>query len=765
MLREAWMKLLHGSLSGELVSHKGKKLYDHLAGAAKLALEILQEHGLKEFEPGVLLAAYTHDLGKAHPDFQKHVKYGGKGVEHSAPSSFFTLSMAGEAEGLSMFDIFLSMEAVRRHHTHIDNWDVISSHWSCQYKSLEKIRKDMNSLIPKWPRSIDQDLWDDLLENTLFDVIPDEGEMFDDWLKLRATLSLLVAGDRMDAIGLCQSRFFDLPRHREFIFPKRGNKMDEWRAYVADICAQNSIKINEPGIYTLTLPTGAGKTNIGLKTAHTIARNLGYRTIIYALPFISIVEQNADFAKRVFDQSAVQEDHSLMLMKSTDEGEKGGYGSNDGKDENWDRLSRLFRYWISPVVVTTMAQLWEAIYSPRASATIDFHRLSRAVVILDEPQGISSHLWRDFGKTMEYISKKWKTAFILMTATQPEIALGVELAPKVEFPFARHRYKFLPEKHALPDLPDILREHVHLPGKSGLVVLNTRRSALEVFRLLEKMVENAPIYMLSRWMSPNHRRETINKIKEHQKAGELHYLVSTQVVEAGVDLDFDWVFRDLGPLDSIIQVAGRCNRSASRDEGTVVIAELFESRENGSSKPFADMVYDSVTLNLTRDLLNGRGEFGDGDVREIVSYYYKELSSRLKPCEIWKRIGRGEWGDYTPLFKNDYGDVPVYVDRDGTLDDLFEELRGMNKALENREFLKSIRNKLEQYAIGVSKKYLTAWSDNVGNFVTDENEKLEFVGDDYCVIRPSGIGCGNEHIYHPVAGFQPIPQTSADDNW
>jgi hypothetical protein len=177
------------------------------------------------------------------------------------------------------------------------------------------------------------------------------------------------------------------------------------------------------------------------------------------------------------------------------------------------------------------------------------------------------------------------------------------------------------------------------------------------------------------------------------------------------------------------------------------------------------MVYDSVTLNLTRDLLNGRGEFADGDVREIVSYYYKELSSRRKSCELWKRIGRGEWGYYTPLFKNDYGDVPVYVDRDGTLDDLFEELRGMNRDLESREFLKSIRNKLEQHAIGVSKKHLTAWSDNVGNFVTDENEKLEFVGDDYCVIRSSGIGCGNEHIYHPVAGFQPLPQTPVDVDW
>jgi CRISPR-associated endonuclease/helicase Cas3 len=353
-----------------------------------------------------------------------------------------------------------------------------------------------------------------------------------------------------------------------------------------------------------------------------------------------------------------------------------------------------------------------------------------------------------------------------MTATQPAIANGterMELAPAMKFPFKRHRYKFLPGKYTVSDLPDLLREHQLLSSKSGLVVMNTKKSALEVFKLLTKELKEAKIYMLSRWMSPQHRREALKKIKQHQKAGELHFLVSTQVVEAGVDLDFDWVFRDLGPLDSIIQVAGRCNRNALRDEGLVLVAEFFNKQESGA-RPFASMVYNDVPLRLTKEILENMPVFGDGDVQNIVADYYKKLLQRLKPCQIWENIKYGRWGEYFPLFEENRYDIPVYVDRDGKLDEWIDKLRNTSKSLENREVLKKLQNKLQQHAIEVSKKYLTAWSDKIGDFVTNESEKLEFCGDDYCIIRPSGIGEGKEYLYHPIAGFQPLSESSQEDD-
>jgi CRISPR-associated endonuclease/helicase Cas3 len=221
--------------------------------------------------------------------------------------------------------------------------------------------------------------------------------------------------------------------------------------------------------------------------------------------------------------------------------------------------------------------------------------------------------------------------------------------------------------------------------------------------------------------------------------------------------------RDFGPLDSIIQVAGRCNRSSLRDEGLVLIAEFFDNGES-RTKSFAGMVYDKVPLHLTKAILEKTSTFGDGDVQNIVADYYKQLLSLLKPCEIWGKIRHGQWGEYTPLFEENHYDMPVYVDRDGMLDKLIFELQNTNKSLQDREDLKKIQNKLQQHAIEVSKKYLSAWSDKIGNFVTNGSEKMEFRGDDYCIIRPSGIGEGEEYIYHSIAGFQPLSRGSREDD-
>jgi CRISPR-associated endonuclease/helicase Cas3 len=635
----------------------------------------------------------------------------------------------------------------------------------------------MKALLPQWPYQADKKAWKNF-QNYIFDITPgdiasDEGEMHELWFRLRTVLSLLVAGDRLDAVNVESANFRALPDYTAPDFP--GNSaMNKWRAGITADCARNAMKISEPGIFTLTLPTGSGKTNIGLLSAHIIARNLGYGTIIYAMPFISIIEQNAAFAEKVFGPAAVQEDHSLMLARDDDD-----ECEADGDDlKNWRRVRRLFRYWNSPVVVTTMVQLWETIFSPRASASIDFHRLSRAVVIMDEPQGISPHLWREFGEALAYLSEKFGTAFIFMTATQPEILKldskdttpnGVkkvqELAPDVTLPFKRHRYKFLSEKYKIADLPNLLKAHVPFYEKSGLIILNTRKSALEAFRLISREIPDASVYMLSSWMTPAHRRSVIQEIKNCQDPSvrKRHYVVSTQVVEAGVDLDFDWVFRDVGPLDSIVQAAGRCNRSALRDEGTIVIAELCDERKDGALKSFAGMIYDQVPLHLTNEILAKRREFDDGDVSEIISAYYKELTGRLEQRKVWENIRCGKWGSYTPLFRKDSFDVQIYVDMDEDLDDLLSELRAIDKSLENRERLKSINNKLQQYAIGVNKNYLSAWLAKIGTFITDSVEKLEPDGDERFIIRISGIGDGDGYIYDKAAGFQPLEGAGDDD--
>ena len=758
--REAWRTLLRGSLNGDLKSHPEKRLIDHLLGTAELARQIVEFHGLEDIAFDVEAAALTHDPGKAAPEFQKYLTGKGKGVNHSLPSSFFTFSL--QQDNADPFDAFFSVEAVRRHHSKIEDWRTSSSFWANYRASQKKIGEDMRALIPQWPCPLNELCWKKFIY-AIDDRYPEDYPFPDYWLRLRSVLSVLVAGDRLDAINVKMMNLQPLPNFKPYPFSsvagvsERRRATDAWRSDVAECCLRNVAEIRSPGLFTLTLPTGAGKTNIGLRIAHTLAKNLGYSTIVYALPFISIVEQNAKFAKDVFGAESVQEDHSLMLAALDDEDEKGEYD----KPGEWKRAQRLFRYWGSPVVVTTMVQLWNTIFNSKAGATIDFHRLRNAVVLMDEPQGIDCHLWPELGKVLTFIHERWGTVFILMTATQPKIFEGTELAPHVCFPFNRHRYRFLKEKHGLKDLPGLLKEHVPaFAERSGMLVFNTRSSARAAYDLLRPILGDAPVFMLSRWMTPKHRRETLKEIKSLEVSGKRHYLIATQVVEAGVDLDFEWAFRDLAPLDSLVQVAGRCNRSGERSDGFVLITSLL----NEKGRPFSAQVYDDVPMDLTQLLLEEFPGFDEQDVQDIVARYYEKISNAIEPKPLWRDIEEGNWGDYTPLFKEMDFDVPVYVDHDGDLDDLLNELMTLDRTLDNRERLKTLNNRLQQYAIGVRKDLLKEWLDRVGNFVGGSSQNpLEQYGD-YCVIRCSGIGEGPDSPYHPEVGFSPCSQGAGLDD-
>ncbi|WP_081839453.1 CRISPR-associated helicase/endonuclease Cas3 [Synergistes jonesii] len=758
MLPDAWKTLLLGSLNGDLESHPGHRLTDHLLESCRLAEALLKQHSLgTRYEKTVVPAAVTHDAAKAQKAFQEHL-HGGKGVEHAAPSAFFSLPLTKDGE---ISDAFITAEAVRRHHTHLQNWNDIKTVWAKD--GFMKWLSEMRLLIPDWEWEGCDAIAEDI-RDFLFDNVPEDGvneaEIAGYWFRLRTTLSLLVAADRMNAVGITYTEFQPLPDFQEKSFIVRG-RVDLWRGETAKECFKNikSLDMTE-GIYTLTLPTGAGKTNIGLRSAHMIAKKLGYETIIYALPFISVVEQNADFAREVFGEDYVQEDHSLALISK--DGREGA--AEKIQEKPWKRLSTLFRYWNSPVITTTMVQLWDAIYNPKATASMDFHRLSRAVVVLDEPQGIDSRHWYEFGKTLSYISKNFGTVFVLMTATQPVMVQEAkELAPKTAFPVSRHGYKFIGSGYQLSELPELLRgDRVDFAEKSGMVVLNTRRAALDAYRVLREFLgENT--YVLSGWMTSEHKRRVIKKIASHIKAGELCHLIATQTVEAGVDLDFEWVFRDVGPLDSIIQAAGRCNRSGLHERGLVMIAEL----NNSSGKPYASMVYDSVTLDTTKEFLHKYPEFDDGEVTAIVEEYYDELTSKIKNNSMWKRIEEGEWEDFTPLFKNEREEVPVYVDN-GRIDTLLAELRNLKPSLENREKIKSLRNELSQYSFGADRKLMNKCRESIveTSIIGGSQTKIEEIGDmEYYIIRRDGIGESDTSVYHTAAGFQPQDEPACDDIW
>lgn len=750
MSPDAITKLLHGSLTGE--SHPGRPLFDHLRGVADLSLELAKLHGILDAEKNELLAqiALTHDIAKERVRWQRYLHGEGEQVPHSEISSFFTFDVTKN---------LMAAELVRSHHVRMQNLqEVMTNFWGNDSFSIQAARAQMKESLPDWVFIVSDDEWENSLEDWIFSSSPVDQET---WLLTRTLFSLFVTADRMNAIGAIKVEIPSLPLMKPLKFSS-SSPLDPWRNEVRTTCLENSSKAGDPGVYTLTLPTGAGKTTIGLEIASRWAEIHGYRSIVYVLPFISIVEQNADVARRLFGNTYVQEDHSMAAAK---------HGTENA--DPLEKMESLFRYWRLPVVTTTMAQFWEALYGAGANATMNFHRFGNAVVILDEPQAIRTDHWTGLGNTLRLLSSQWKTAFILMTATQPHIVKENVLeiaAEKHRRPHAsRHRYQFLHEKQPLENFPEILQNHLPLEAPSGLVVANTRREAREIYHMLHSLLSesseekgigslpHAPVFFLSTWLTPKHRKKTMEELRRLEKDDLPRFLVSTQVVEAGVDLDFHWVVRDFGPFDSIVQVAGRCNRHNRRDEGGTVLVVKFINKQGRS---FASMVYNSVHLNAMEEISSETSEFGENEITKVMDRYYSMVAAGTKGSGLWQKIADGEWGELPPLYEQTHADlVTLVIELDPEVRSLVNNLLLEKWTLENLESKKRIMNEIHQYAIEIPRKMLPECRNRLSSVFFRDTEPLKQIGTtDMWLLSEEASSI----LYDPVTGFIPPEKEEKD---
>jgi CRISPR-associated endonuclease/helicase Cas3 len=330
-----------------------------------------------------------------------------------------------------------------------------------------------------------------------------------------------------------------------------------------------------PGLFRLTVPTGGGKTRSGMAFALRHALLHGMQRIIVAVPFISITEQTAEVYREIFeagdDQTpVVLEHHSAFLLQEEDE---------FSPRAQWTRLAA--ENWDAPIIVTTTVQLFESLFGNSPSTTRKLHRLARSVIILDEAQALPPHLLTPILDVLGRLCTDYGSSVVFSTATQPAFETiqafagiaATEIVPQPERYFAalkRVRYEWYTERAlSWDEVAALIKDEPQV-----LVVLNTKADALA---LLDALGDPAALH-LSTLLCGAHRRHVIREVKRRLVAGEPCRLVSTQVIEAGVDLDFPLVLRALGPLDSVIQAAGRCNREGKLPCGRVIV---FRPQDGG----------------------------------------------------------------------------------------------------------------------------------------------------------------------------------------
>lgn len=332
-----------------------------------------------------------------------------------------------------------------------------------------------------------------------------------------------------------------------------------------------------PGFFRLTVPTGGGKTRSSLAFALRHANMHGLRRVIYALPFITITEQTTDVFGGIFGADAILEHHSGVTPQDA---------QNPTPKEVIQRLAA--ENWDASLIVTTTVQLFESLMARGTSRCRKLHNIAGSVIILDEAQALPVTLLTPILDALRQLISHYQVTVVLCTATQP--ALDSEHAG---FPAIEGIREIVPNPERL--FTALKRVEYHWPGdgvrlswneiaelmqseRQALTIVNTRKDALALLAALAEDADDG-VFHLSTWMCGAHRRLVLERVRQRLLAGLLCRLVSTQLIEAGVDIDFPLVLRALGPLDSIVQAAGRCNRNGLLPTPGRVI--IFEPADGG----------------------------------------------------------------------------------------------------------------------------------------------------------------------------------------
>ena len=389
-------------------------------------------------------------------------------------------------------------------------------------------------------------------------------------------------------------------------FPPKG-ELNARRCAILEQCIREGQE-RAPGLFTLTVPTGGGKTVASMAFALAQARKQGMERIVYVIPYTSIIEQTADTFRKILGPENVLEHHSGVLFDTEEDGEL----TPDAL-----KLVRATETWDMPVVVTTAVQFFESLFSCRPSQCRKLHSLARSVIIFDEAQMLPLPYLRPCVWAISQLAKHYGASAVLCTATQPALGpLLREFAPELSME------ELCPM--SAEDWDAFQRVTFHRAGKltwdelagqlqgqnQVLCVVNRRKTAQAVFQRLT----GEGNFHLSTLMYPAHRKAVLAEIRRRLHEGLPCRVVSTSLIEAGVDVDFPAVYREEAGLDSILQAAGRCNREGRRSPEESIVT-IFQG-EDSPPRLFAAAI-GAGHLVLDR--------FTDIASREAVQAYFSTL--------------------------------------------------------------------------------------------------------------------------------------------
>jgi CRISPR-associated endonuclease/helicase Cas3 len=672
-------------------------------------------------------AGLWHDLGKYNPKFQAFLQKahtaklsGQKPPGEKVPHAIYGAILAYDLNCTPSAKLGLSF-LIAGHHAGLPNQVDLKSRLNTpktriEYKGIyQQALAEFGTLKPK------EDLDKHLRQ---FGSDRMAGELF-----FRLVFSCLIDADRLDSERFGNPKQYRLRQERsnavtieqlwdvfdrkqeEFVKGSKEpeSKVNQIRAEVYQKCIEKAT--SKPGVFRLCVPTGGGKTRSGLAFALKHAKEHGKDRVIFAVPYTSIIEQTVKvYRENIFKELgdvAVLEHHSAtQAEKKLSAEEQEQLETDENAQVSQAQAKLATQNWDAKLIVTTTVQLFDSLLSHKTKKCRKLHNIVNSVIVLDEVQTLPIGLLSPILSVLKELVNRYHVTVVLCTATQPALEGNT---PYFRDAFPEDSVQdILPKKLAIEHFQTLKRVNYEIPQKgetwtwaqltqdmaatsSSLVVLNTRRDAIAVLnelgvdngysgasiepRVLESLKKSAILH-LSTLLCGKHRQAVLEEVRRRLDFGEPCRLISTQVVEAGVDVDFPVVYRAMGPLDRIVQAAGRCNRNGKLKnadkqliQGRVVIFEPVE----GSKPPSGEY---SKAIQKAREFLQAN-DFMESQLHEpdIFDRYFQDLYSMIDSDQKIKLNGgettiqelRKSWsfrdvGENFKLIKDDTTPIVIQYD-------------------------------------------------------------------------------------------------------
>lgn len=425
--------------------------------------------------------------------------------------------------------------------------------------------------------------------------------------------------------------------------------IDDLRRDISQACLDAAAR--PKGIYTLTVPTGGGKTLASLRFALHHAQQRGLNRIVYVIPFTSIIDQNAQVVRAILEPSGGAPSEQRVVLEH--------HGSVTPERQKW-REKLLCENWDAPVVYTTMVQFLEALFGAGTRGARRMHQLANAVVVFDEIQTLPVRCVHLFNSAVNFLQERCNSTVVLCTATQPllhtvnresgamRLQPDHEMMVDVDALFERLKRVDVRDVRraggwAHDDVADLALQEL-ARTTSCLVIVNTKRSAQRLFARAALQLDEEALCHLSTDMCPAHRKQELQRVRDRLSAGLPTLCISTQLIEAGVDVDFRVVIRFLAGLDSMAQAAGRCNRNGHPDPGVLYIVnpdeEALQSLPDIQiGRDLAQRVLDNYRDDPSRYQHN---LVGPQALRDYYEYYFHQRNGEMAYLLGPTQLGRND---------------------------------------------------------------------------------------------------------------------------